>query len=80
MWTAQKQAAGHIWPVGQNVPTPKFKESGSKKKKNAMLGNKIAKSALTGLGCTHYQHTINMTSLVILHMEGILMVGCTLIS
>lgn len=45
-----------------------------------MLGNKIAKSSLTGLGCTHYQHTINMTSLVILHMEGILMVGCTLIS
>lgn len=29
------------------------------------------------LGCNNYQHTdINIISLVVLHMEGILMTGC----
>lgn len=75
LWTAQKQAGGYIWPVGHRPPTPKHRESVSKKK---MPGNKLSKSALIGLG-SNYQHTINTMSmsLVTLQMEGILMAGCT---
>lgn len=76
----KKQAVGHIWPVGNSLSSPDFEETECKEE-NAMLQNKMSKSVLVTLGCNNYQHTaINMISLVILHMEGILITECPLIS
>ena len=67
----RQEATFGLWAI---VDQPLNKESASKKK---MPGNKLSKSTLMGLD-GNYQYTIN-TSLVTLHMEGILMAGCTLI-
>lgn len=74
------KTTGHIWPQGHSLPTPDFRKSESKKKMQRYR-IKYLKVLWWDQAATINQHTaINMISLAILHVEGILMTGCTLIS